>query len=129
MERPPQTQHEVNALEEERAHLIPDDSIEGRRNRCRTFDLELAAGIAGGATVIPVLTNDQASAYGPVFFGRMAVVVEVWRKHDSTRCSQMLSNAILNLIRVMEEAAAEPRQPVNVGPGPDTLEACALAGE
>lgn len=125
MDRLPNTQHELNEHERDTMSATPDvDAVMARRRRTVQFDHDLADFVAGGATVVPTLTHDQAAAYGAVFAARMSVVVEVWRKHDEGRCSQNLGNSIIGMLKAMEEAAAEPTKA-----GPDTLEACALPGE
>lgn len=127
MDRPPQTQHQLTEWERDHRSDTPEvDAVMARRRRTVQFDRDLADFVAGGATVVPTLTNDQASAYGPVFAGRMSVVIAVWRKHDEGRCSQMLSSAIIGMLMALDEAAAEPTKN---GPGPDALEACALAAK
>ena len=123
--RPPQTQHQLSEQERDTPSLDPADLLMERIGRGARFHRELSDWVADGATVVPQLTNDQAAAYGPVFAGRMSVVIAVWRKHDEGRCSQMLSGAIIGMLMALDEAAAEPTKN---GPGPDTLEACALAG-
>jgi len=131
--RPPQTQHQLSEQERDTPSLDPVDLLMERIGRGARFHRELSDWVADGATVVPQLTNDQAATYGPVFAARMSVVVEVWRKRDQGRTSQMLSDAIIGLLRAMQEAAAEPIRltyvkPTSSGPGPDTLEACVPAG-
>lgn len=124
MDKPPYTQHELNEHERDTRSATPEvDDLMARINRGARFHRELAGFVSEGATVVPDLTNDQAGKYGPVFAARMSVVIEVWRKQADGNCSQMLSNAIIGLLRAMEEAAAEPMT------GPDTLEACASSGD
>ena len=130
MDRLPNTQHELQEWERDTRSSTPEfDAVlfrSRRLQRSADFHYDLAQFVAGGATVVPRLTNDQAGCYGAVFAARMSVVIAVWRQHDEGRCSQMLSSAIAGMLLALDEAAAEPTKN---GPGPDALEACALAAK
>jgi hypothetical protein len=121
MDALPQTQHQLNEHERDCPSASPEfDAVMARRRRTVDFDRSLSGFVAGGATVCPDLTHEQASTYGAVFAARMSIVVEVWRRDDEGRCSQALSNSIIGCLQAMQEAAAEP-----IRLGPDTVAPCA----